>query len=69
MEMIGARLSALGVRAGAWFAVLVPIEELLEMGSVVLFLHGVLRYVKTTIGAVELRFGQIAAQAGTRPPR
>jgi hypothetical protein len=69
MEMIGSRFSALGLRAGAWFAVLVTIEELLEMGSIVLFLHGVLRYAETTIGAVELRFGTIAAQAGTRPSR
>ena len=57
------------ITGGSWFAVLVTIEELLEMGSIVLFLHGVLRYVETTIGSVELRFGKIAAQAGTRPPR
>jgi hypothetical protein len=33
MEMIGARFSSHGLRAGAWFAVLVTIEELLEWGA------------------------------------
>jgi len=58
MEMVGAHLSATGLRSSAQFAVLVTVEEVLEMGSIVLFLYGVVEYLESHVRVVEIRFAR-----------
>ena len=57
MEMVGAHYSSIGSRQWAGFAVLVTIEETLEMCSIVFFLHAVLEYIAESLGPVRLLVG------------
>ena len=57
VEMLGARyISIVGAREGG-YAVLVTIEELLEMIGVATFLHALLTYIELQFGSVTIRIG------------
>ena len=55
MEMAGAHYTAIGGRQLLGFALLVTIEETLEMGSIAMFFRGVLAYIAETFGCVRIR--------------
>ena len=57
MEMVGAHYTSIGGRQLVGFAVLVTIEEVLEMGSIVFFLHAVLEYIAQSLGSIRLLVG------------
>jgi hypothetical protein len=54
-EMLGNVLTSLELRDLVSFWVVVTLEELLEMASILLFLHALLRYIAESIGPVQIR--------------
>ena len=55
MEMVGASISAAGLRESPQFMVLATIEETLEMGSIAVFFYAVLQYAARHLGDVHVK--------------